>query len=644
MKIDIKQAKKILKEGLKDYTDENEDWTPVFEGDIPDDDKKAIGEAEELVELAAQARDNEQEHPAIDAILGIAKFGAGSDDEEEESSGEEPWDGYDEEKVGKIIRGISELEDDELIAAYEYEKANKNRDSITEAFEETAAERGLEGAEDEAEEEESEGEYKPWKKYDDDTVKSIISQIKGMRKVGAKFWENMLEYESENEDRARIKSEIEGKLEELKEEGDDVAAEPDAAEETSEDVLAWSDIAKMDLGELFDLITEYEDDPDEILGEVKDDAEGRVLVAEAYELEIPSEEPEEGEEEEGIMDDITWEVLAQMDLDELKGVVKEKDLGFRVSKKTDPEALCLKIAEALDIEQPAPVPWRGYDSRDVKQITKKLPKLDNEELGEVFAYESENAARKSILKVLEKIAEERGLSMEGEESEEETESDDSAEDGANGDSEIEEAEEDDDEKTARRKARRRGKSPKDEEPSDDEPDYKKLGEAIEKKVEEEHFAIPAPLPDNIAEMPFDLTELSEEQLRRLHSANLSYFGRASYVSKIEKALANACKNIADEYHDKAIVDLPKVDPETEKDKSATQLKAEAESDATVRRWRRRQHNHEEMRDSMKADADIFKQNLDSLSRDWTMRIDEMDHSGGLGPRGKAAKKVAKRKP
>lgn len=645
MSINIKQAKKILKEGLKDYTDENEDWTPVFEGDIPEDDKKTIGEAEELVELAAQAEESGQEHPAISKILAIDS--PASDDDEEEEAGEEPWAGYDEEKVGKIVRGIADLDDDELIAAYEYEKANKNREPVTEGFEEAAAERGLEGAEDEPEEED-EGAYKPWKKYDEDNVKSILSQIKGMRPVKAPFWQKMLDYETENEDRARIKAEIEGKLEELQEQGDDVAEEPEAAG-TDEEVLSWSDIAEMDLGELFDLVTEYEDDPDEILGDVKDDDEGRVLVAEAYELEIPSDDDEPEDEEEGITDDISWDVLEAMDLDELKEVIKEKDLGFRAGKKTNLDDLRLKIAEALDIGQPAPVPWRGYEGRDVKQVVKKLPKLDDDELKAVWAFESENAARKSIIKALEKIAEERGLAEEGDgDEEEEIEPDGSAEDGAD-DKEIDEAEEEDESKAKSRKARRRGKG-KTEEPADDEPDYDALGEAIEKRIEDEHYAIPKPLPDNVSDMPFDLTELSETELRQLHSAMLNYFGRASYVAKVEKALAIACKNIADDYHDQLIATIEKIDPETEKDKSATQLKAEAEQDPTVRRWRRRERKHKEMMESMKADADIYKQNLDSLSRDWTMRIDEMDHSGGLGLRGKAgakagaAKKAVKKPP
>lgn len=651
MKINIKQAKKILKEGLKDYTDDNEDWTPVFEGDIPEDDKKTIGEAEELVELAVQAEESGQEHPAIDKILAIAKYESGSKDEsEEEEAGEEPWDGYDEEKVGKIVRGIADLDDDDLIAAYEYEKANKNREPVTEAFEEAAAERGLEGAEDEPEEED-EGAYKPWGKYDEDNVKSILSQIKGMRPVKAPFWQKMLDYETENEDRARIKAEIEGKLEELQEEGDDVAEESEAQEETGEDYLTWNDIKSMDLGQLFDLITEYEEDPDEILGDVQDNDEGRQLVAAHYELTIPSDDEEpDDEEEEGITDDISWDVLEAMDLDELKEVIKEKDLGFRAGKKTNLDDLRIKIAEALDIGQPAPVPWRGYEGRDVKQVVKKLPKLDDDELKAVWAFESENAARKSIIKALEKIAEERGLADEdgdGDEAEE-IEPDDSAEDGAD-EKEIDEAEEEDESKAKSRKARRRGKG-KTEEPADDEPDYDALGEAIEKRIEDEHYAIPKPLPDNISDMPFDLTELSETELRQLHSAMLNYFGRASYVAKVEKALAIACKNIADDYHDQLIATIEKIDPETEKDKSATQLKAEAEQDPTVRRWRRRERKHKEMMESMKADADIYKQNLDSLSRDWTMRIDEMDHSGGLGLRGKAgvkagaAKKAAKKPP
>lgn len=647
--LSVKKARSILKEAKKDH---GENYATVYEGDIPDDEKKLIEEADEVVELAEQARDAGQDHPAIEQILFLAEVDGDSDSNP--NATEEPWDGYDKEKVGKIVRSLAELEDEELGTVFEYERENKNREPIIEALEELAAERGLDTdtvPSSGEEEEESEGDYKPWGKYDGDSVKSIIAQIKGMKATTVEFYKNMLEYEEANEDRARIKSEIEGRIEQIEEEGGDVAEEPEAQEEQEEEGgLTRQDIEDMDLDGLRETLEYNEVDSDEVFDADDELSTVRVKVASYFELEWPEEEEATQDEpqEEGYGSDYVWADLEGMDLDDLKGIVKEKELGFRVGKKTDLDALREKIADALGISKPASAPWRGYDSREAKQIIKKLPKLDDNELRSVFDYESENQARKSIMKKLEEIAEERGLSDGEEESEDETTEE--PQDEETSDSEIDEAEDDDEEKTDRRKRRSKkgkanfGKANDDEEAEKDTPeDYTELIKHVTDQVEAEHFAVPRPLPENVSELPFDLTELSEREVRQHYSANLSYFGRASYVAKLEKQLALACKHIADEAFEDALTGISKIDGETEKEKSATQLKAEAESSPKVRRWRRRQQKHESLKDSMRADAEIYRQNLESLSREWTMRTEEIDHSGGLGPRGKAVSGKAKGK-
>jgi hypothetical protein len=637
--LSIRKARSILKEAKKDHGD---DYPPVFEGDIPDDEDKMVAEAVELVEMSEQAKDNDQDHPAIDKILFLAEVDGDSKSNTEATG--EPIDGYYDMKAGAIIRQLPELDDDELSQVFEYERENKNREPIIESLEEIAEERGIETGD--GEEESVDKNYKPWGKYDEEKPPRIITQITGMQTDDPQFFQNILDYEEANKDRASIKEILKEKIEELSAESDDAQQEESGTEESGE-YLSRQDIEDMNMEELVECVEYNELDPDEIIGE-RELAAARVRVASALELEWDdedgetsdsdenSEEPED-EAEPGV-EGIDWETLEQLEMSELKDLIKEKDLGFRAGTKTDLNKLREKIAEAMGIQKPAETPWRGYDKRDPEQIIKKLPKLDDEDLGAVFAYEEENDNRSEIMDALNEIAEERGLTTSGkEETDSEQEEDGDQDEGDAG------SDASSDSGGEAKKSRRKGSGneAKEVEEAGREPDHDKLISHVTDRVEKEHFAIPAPLPENITTLPFDLTELSEREVRQHYSAFLSYFGRAAYVAKIEKQLAIACKNVADDAYDDALAALDKIDPETEKDKSATQLKSEAERHPKVRRWRKREREHNALKESMRADCEIYKQNLDSLSREWTMRTEEIDHSGGLGPRGKAGKKPPK---
>ncbi len=635
IELSIKKARSILKEGKKSH---GEDYPPVFEGDIPDDEDKIVEEATELVEMAEQAKENDQDHPAIDKILFLAEVDG--DSKSNPNATEEPIEGYDEMKAGAIIRQLPELDDDELAQVFDYERENKNREPVVESLEEIAEERGIETGD--GEEDSVSDDYKPWKKYDDEKPARIIAQITGMNTDDPEFFQNILSYEEDNKDRASIKEILNEKIEELSADSDD--SQQDESGEEEGEYLSRQDIEDMDMEELVECVEYNELDADEIIGD-KELPAARVRVASALELEWPDEDETSGDDEDdeparGIVDGIDWETLEQLELKELKDLIKEKDLGFRAGTKTDLDKLREKIAEALGVPKPAEKPWRGYDKREPEAIIKKLPKLDDEELGAVFAYEEENDNRDEIMDALNEIAEERGLTTSGEE-ETETESEEEGEEGSEG-GEDDDASGDSGRKAKKSRGKRRGNEAEEDEEAGGEPDHDELIKHVTDQVEEEHFAIPAPLPENITTLPFDLTELSDKEMQQHYSANLSYFGRACYVAKIEKQLSIACKNVADDYYDDAIADAEKIDPETEKEKTATQLKAEAERHPKVRRWRKREREHTALKESMRADAEIYKQNLDSISRVWTMRTEELEHSGGLGVRGKAGKKAAKK--
>lgn len=61
------------------------------------------------------------------------------------------------------------------------------------------------------------------------------------------------------------------------------------------------------------------------------------------------DEPDD-EDDEGTTDDLTIEDLEEMDLDELKEIIEEEELDIRVTKRSKPETVAAKIADALELE------------------------------------------------------------------------------------------------------------------------------------------------------------------------------------------------------------------------------------------------------------------------------------------------------
>lgn len=158
------QARAILAEAKKKVPGEQE---AIYEGPIPEDDAKAISEAEDLVEMAKQAWDQYVRGPAIEALLNLAKQefepqngnGNGHAEPEPEKPEEtktpelaeplsheeidmeqdEPWPGYDNEGVHEVISGINAAPDDIsdredlrffLAHVWSYESAHRARTTI----------------------------------------------------------------------------------------------------------------------------------------------------------------------------------------------------------------------------------------------------------------------------------------------------------------------------------------------------------------------------------------------------------------------------------------------------------------------------------------------------------------------------------
>ena len=120
----------------------------IYEGPIPEEDDKAIEEAQKLYQLAIDAWDQLVRGPEVESILRIASddFDGGDLPEaveeseavvEAEPDTDEPWADYSSTSVADVLKAISDSYKDEdedtkvvLDSIFEYETANKNRSTI----------------------------------------------------------------------------------------------------------------------------------------------------------------------------------------------------------------------------------------------------------------------------------------------------------------------------------------------------------------------------------------------------------------------------------------------------------------------------------------------------------------------------------
>jgi len=129
----------------------------IYEGPIPEEDEKAIEEAQKLIDLARDAWDQFVRGSEVEAILRIAddEF-AGETTTEPESEIEEvadeggvisPWGGYADEKLGQVIDSILEkvsalsgdARQDFLRLVWEYETHTKSRQGVFKCLDKLAA-------------------------------------------------------------------------------------------------------------------------------------------------------------------------------------------------------------------------------------------------------------------------------------------------------------------------------------------------------------------------------------------------------------------------------------------------------------------------------------------------------------------------
>lgn len=499
----------------------------MWEGKPPKNDEKAIKEAEDLVEMSVTAWEKNVRNEDVEAIL---KLDANWGDDGDESGGS---DGDGAADVNSIM-GVDD--------------------------------------------------------YDTLSTKEVIQKFES-GKLSKDEIEAVQAYEKENDERARILK-FDADLAEGAEPSEEPEPEPEPEPDGGGDELGDGEAAKDADGDLY-IVGEDEmgntpplgnydklkvSDIKEAVAEiVNDDANSEqagMFLAWTWQYE------NENKARKGLLSAIEGMApeppppdLSEMDRDELKALIKERELGtmkdLGINTKTTDDEIREIISEALGLNaEPEPEP-------EAEPEPEEEPEPESEP--EAEADEPKPAGRR------------RGKK-------------------------------DDDEPTS-----------SDAEDVDDD-EYRELIDDVIAQVRKERFVDPVELPEERVEFPFDVRKLSDEQVRFYHGAANGYAARASYILALEERLARACGYKISDLKDEMMLKADKLDSDTNKAKTVTQLDAEIKQDPEVKKWIKRKRRHEELAADAKKRREVYRDHVEVFSRQHTMRQDEKDGSGSLGKR------------
>lgn len=305
--------------------------------------------------------------------------------------------------------------------------------------------------------------------------------------------------------------------------------------------------------------------------------------------------------------------------------------------------------EAFDLEVPpqekeesVDEPWSNYDEHKLAEIYSRLPYADDDLLDHVYEYET---AHKGRIRVLNRIEEERGKSNEEveenaapEEKPQEPRAEKFQEDRS-----AEQVSGEEPYVGSQQASNVSDWAPKSNagfvtgsegseqngEASDEVAEEEELARAIEETLKRERLHVPPPIEAETPELPFDLTEVPDRELRRLYSNFTALAYRVSYLLMIEEAKARNFKDRSDELYQELLVRAEKVDHDTERPKTLDVLRAEIEQDPNIKKWRRKQRTHESFALAYRHEMQSYYKVLESLSRLASMRQQEFERSGGL---------------
>lgn len=139
----------------------------------------------------------------------------------------------------------------------------------------------------------------------------------------------------------------------------------------------------------------------------------------------------------------------------------------------------------------------------------------------------------------------------------------------------------------------------------------------------ENMPVPAPIEGDAPNMPLDISELSDGELIRLHGAFSAYAARMGWLYSLEEAGEAAARIIRRRKLDEYIINADRYDHEAKKAKTQDVLKAEAYMNSEeVRYWSDLLDQHEIQSHHYKHVFEIYTNNVERLSRAWTLRQQE----------------------
>lgn len=162
-------------------------------------------------------------------------------------------------------------------------------------------------------------------------------------------------------------------------------------------------------------------------------------------------------------------------------------------------------------------------------------------------------------------------------------------------------------------------------------DYRELIQVVRDMLANERLHVPPRIEEEVYELPFDLTTLSDKQLQEAYSAFTAYSYRAGYLLLEHEAVASKCRQVADE------IVTAFLSQHGDDYKTVTAAEAVAEQNDEVKVWRKRQRTNVILADAQRKQRDNYDKVCERLSRLETMRHQEWERSGNRLAARKGAK-------
>lgn len=140
--------------------------------------------------------------------------------------------------------------------------------------------------------------------------------------------------------------------------------------------------------------------------------------------------------------------------------------------------------------------------------------------------------------------------------------------------------------------------------------------------QEEKFPIPKMRSGEPPDMPNDLTEISDKQLRSLHGRFAAWESRLTWLQSQEETNEFQAKQVAEFEYMKAHSAVDRMNHDTGKALTAVEIDIEAKLNDKVIEWREKQNEHTLKIKKLKALRELCKTAADRISREGTLRQDE----------------------